>query len=365
MGRITSFADLIGRIKDKASQSKAALVSSNTKIKTLSFHLSVLRATTHDPSTPPGNRHLAVILSAGTGSRATASSAVESIMERLHTTGDACVALKSLIIIHHIVKHGRFILQDQLSVFPASGGRNYLKLSAFRDEKSPLMWELSSWVRWYALYLEHLLSTSRIMGFFISSTSSTIHKEEYEEMVSSLTNSDLLREIDALVGLLEEACKIPDLPFSGGKSLADKITQLVGEDYVSSINELYTRFNEFKERSNTLSFGDTIELVCALKRLESCKERLSEICHGNWKRGWIDGFWGLVLEVKGIIGNLEDNYGQIEKSIVGFGKRDKGYESARFTDRLIIGYSNPVRFSSGRFSNVDRFNFPVSGRVLC
>jgi hypothetical protein len=148
MGRITSFADLIGRIKDKASQSKAALVSSNTKSKTLSFHLSVLRATTHDPSTPPGNRHLAVILSAGTGSRATASSAVESIMERLHTTGDACVALKSLIIIHHIVKHGRFILQDQLSVFPASGGRNYLKLSAFRDEKSPLMWELSSWVRW-------------------------------------------------------------------------------------------------------------------------------------------------------------------------------------------------------------------------
>lgn len=194
------------------------------------------------------------------------------------------------------------------------------------------------------------------MGFFISSSSNTVHKDEYEEMVSSLTNSDLLREIDALVGLLEEACKIPDLPFSGGKSLADKITHLVGEDYVSSINELYTRFNEFKERSNTLSFGDTIELVCALKRLESCKEKLSEMCHGNWKRGWIDGFWGLVLEVKGIIGNLEDNYGQIEKSIVGFGKRDKGYESARFTDRLIIGYGDAVRFSSSRFSNVDRFN---------
>ncbi|CAN8328499.1 unnamed protein product [Cochlearia groenlandica] len=364
MGKITSFADLLGIIKDKASQSKAALVSTNSKTnKSLSFHLSVLRATTHDPSSPPGDRHLAVLLSAGSGSRTTAASAVEAIMDRLHTTRDACVALKSLIIVHHIVKHGRFILQDQLSVFPASGGRNYLKLSSFRDEKSPLMWELSSWVRWYGLYLEHLLSTSRIMGFFISSTSSTIHKDEYEEMVSSLTNTDLLREIDALVGLLEEACKIPDLPFGGGKSLADKIINLVGEDYVSSINELYTRFNEFKERSNTLSFGDSIELVCALKRLESCKERLSEILHGKtWKRAWIDGFWVLVCEVKGIIGNLEESYGQIEKSI---GRREKGYGSARFSDRLIIGYGDAVRFTSGRFSNVDRFNYSVSSRTFC
>ncbi|CAH8344388.1 unnamed protein product [Eruca vesicaria subsp. sativa] len=356
MGRILSFAALIGMIKDKASQGKAALVSSNPTSKSHTFHLSVLRATTHDPKTPPGNRHLDVLLSAGTGSRATAASAVEAVMDRLHTTKDACVALKSLIIVHHIVKHGRFILQDQLSVFPASGGRNYLKLSGFRDEKSPLMWELSSWVRWYALYLEQLLSTSRIMGFFVSSTSSTIHKDEYEEMVSSLTNNDLLREIDALVGLLQEACKIADVPFCGGKPLADMITRLVGEDYVSSVNELHTRLNEFKDRSNILSFGDSFELVCALKRLESCKERLSVIFHG--KRAWIDGFWGLVREVKGMIGGLEDSYEQI-------GRRGKGYESARFTDRLVIGYGDTVRFSSGRFSNVDRFNYPVSSRTLC
>ncbi|CAN6917592.1 unnamed protein product [Brassica oleracea] len=360
MGRITA---LIGMIKDKASQGKAALVSSNPTSKSLSFHLSVLRATTHDPSTPPANRHLEVLLSAGTGSRATAASAVEAVMDRLHTTKDACVALKSLIIIHHIVKHGRFILQDQLSVFPASGGRNYLKLSGFRDEKSPLMWELSSWVRWYASYLEHILSTSRIMGFFVSSTSSAIHKDEYEEMVSSLTNADLLREIYALVGLLQEACKNPDVPFCGGKSLADKIIRLVGEDYVSSVNELYTRLNEFKDRSSILSFGDRIELVCALKRLESCKERLSVVFRGIWKRAWIDGFWSLVREVKGMIGDLEDGYEKIERSMVGVGRRGKGYESARFTDRLVIGYGDAVRFSSGRFSNVDRFNYLVSNQT--
>lgn len=208
----------------------------------------------------------------------------------------------------------------------------------------------------YALYLEHLLSTSRIMGFFVSSTSSAIHKDEYEEMVSSLTNADLLRENDALVGLLQEACKIPDVPFCGGNSLADKIIRLVGEDYVSSVNELYTRLNEFKDRSSILSFGDRIELVCALNRLESCKERLSVVFRGIWKRAWIDGFWSLVREVKGMIGGLEDSNEQI-------GRRGKGYESARFTDRLVIGYGDAVRFSSGRFSNVDRFNYPVSSQT--
>lgn len=217
----------------------------------------------------------------------------------------------------------------------------------------------------YGLYLEHLLSTSRVMGFFVASASSTIHKDEYEDMVSSLTNTDLLREVDALVGLLQEACKIPDIPFSGGKPLADKITRLVGEDYVSSVNELYSRLNEFKERSNTLSFGDTVELVCALKRHESSKERLSEIWCGNWKRSWLDGLWSLVSEVKGVIGGLEDGYEQIEKTFAGIGRREKGYESARFSDRLVIGYGDDtVRFSSGRFSNVGRFNYPVEHCVV-
>lgn len=150
MGRVTILRDLIGIIKDKASQSKAALLSNP---KTLSLHLALLRATTHDPFTPPDPRHLAALLSFGHSSRAVAATAIEALMDRLQTTRDASVAIKCLFTIHHIIKRGSFILQDQLSVFPATGGRNYLKLSNFRDNTTPLTWELSSWVRWCVLFV--------------------------------------------------------------------------------------------------------------------------------------------------------------------------------------------------------------------
>ncbi|KAL4386977.1 hypothetical protein GQ457_09G011080 [Hibiscus cannabinus] len=181
MGRVKILRDFIGIIKDKASQSKAALISNP---KTLSLHVALLRATTHDPFTPPDPRYLATLLSFGHSSRATASTAVEALMDRLQTTRDAAVSIKCLVTVHHIIKRGSFILQDQLTVYPSTGGRNYLKLSDFRDDTTPLTWELSSWVRWYALYLENLLSTWRILGSFLYSTSSSVDKRKEEEKVS-------------------------------------------------------------------------------------------------------------------------------------------------------------------------------------
>ncbi|KAJ4880180.1 putative clathrin assembly protein [Raphanus sativus] len=175
------------------------------------------------PFNSSGNRHLEALLSAGTGSRATASSAVEAVMDLLHTTGDACVALKSSIIVHHIVNHGRFILQDQLSVFPASGARNYLKLSGFRDGKSPLMWELSSWVRWYALYnytLSICYQLQESWAFSLLQHRAQSTKTNKKAWFRLFT--DFLREVDALVGLLQEAWIYPFC--GGGKTLADKIS---------------------------------------------------------------------------------------------------------------------------------------------
>lgn len=145
MGRITKLRDIIGIIKDKVSQSKAAIIS---KPKTLSLHLALLRATSHDPFTQPNPKHISTLLSFGQSSRATVAAVIEALMDRLQSTHDSSVAIKCLIIVHHIIKHGSFILLDQLSVYPSTGGRNYLKLSNFRDNTTPLTWELSSWVRW-------------------------------------------------------------------------------------------------------------------------------------------------------------------------------------------------------------------------
>ncbi|KAH0976385.1 hypothetical protein GBA52_026104 [Prunus armeniaca] len=51
-------------------------------------------------------------LSFGLSSCATASSVVESLMDRLQITHDFAVAFKCLLAVHHVIKYGSFILQD-------------------------------------------------------------------------------------------------------------------------------------------------------------------------------------------------------------------------------------------------------------
>lgn len=49
-----------------------------------------------------------------------------------------------MIALHHIIYHNNFILQDQLSVYPYVGGKNYLNLSNFWHNIDPTSWEHSS-----------------------------------------------------------------------------------------------------------------------------------------------------------------------------------------------------------------------------
>ncbi|KAK8511637.1 hypothetical protein V6N13_024264 [Hibiscus sabdariffa] len=315
MGRVKVLRDFIGIIKDKASQSKAALISNP---KTLSLHLALLRSTTHDPFTPPDPRHLATILSFGHSSRSTASTVVEALMDRLQTTRDAAVAIKCLITVHHIIKRGSFILQDQLSVYPSSGGRNYLKLSNFRDDTTPLTWELSSWVRWYALYLETLLSTSRNLGFFLCSSSSTVDKDNEEDKASSAINSELLKEINSLGNLIEQIARTPDSLNSNRYRLVDEVLGLVGEDYLSSINEVSIRS----------------------------------------KKVMIETVWVSISELKDQIGNSEV-YKKDNGRLLITGRRNKVSESARFGERVVMKRGgDSVKFSSGRFLSFNEFSFP-------
>uniref|UniRef100_A0A2P2J3S3 Putative clathrin assembly protein At4g40080 n=1 Tax=Rhizophora mucronata TaxID=61149 RepID=A0A2P2J3S3_RHIMU len=356
---MTNLRNIIGIIKDKASQSKATIVSNP---KTLSHHLSLLRATTHDPSSPPSPKHIATFLSFGHSSRATAAAAIESLMDRLQSTRDASVAIKCLITVHRIIRQGSFILQDQLSVYPSTGGRNYLKLSDFRDNSTPLTWELSSWVRWYARYLEHLLSTSRVLGCFVCSSSSTADKDKEEEKVSAVMNPQLLKEIGSLVGLLEEICQSPDGNNDNDNNnnrnrnnLADEIMDLVCGDYMSAINSILIRVDEFKQRLSCLSFGDSVELGCVLKRLENCKDRILELSGG--KKELIESLWCLVSEIESKVKGYRED-GRLLHSW-GMGS-DRGSESARFWNRTLSYEDNSLRFSSARFGlSHERKAFPI------
>jgi hypothetical protein len=335
MTKLTLFTDLIGIIKDKASQSKAALLSKPTT-------LSLLRATTHNSFTPPTHKHISTLLSSSDGSRATASSFLELLMDRLQNTNNAAVALKSLIVVHHIISHGSFILQDQLSVYPSTGGRNYLNLSNFRHNTNPTSWELSCWVRWFAQHIENILCSSRILGFFFLGRSLT----DGEERVSGLTNGDLLKEFDSLVTLVEGICKRPNHASNEGNKnrdknknkLVDEIVNLVREDWVVIESVVIVEVSEIKERLGCLEFGEAVELVCCLKRLEECKERVVMILESEQR------LWELVSDVKDKVGmEVYKEKGKVQKE----GRRLRFSESDRFSGR-VINSRDSLWFPSGR-----------------
>ncbi|CAH1429223.1 unnamed protein product [Lactuca virosa] len=325
--------ELIGIVKDKISLSKLALLS---KPQTLSLHVAVLRTTSHSPSTPPNDHHLAALLSLGDSSRATASIIIHSIMNRLHRTNDSYVALKCLLTIHHIIKRGPFILKDQLSVFSSAGGRNNLKLSGFRDGASATTWVLSAWVRWYARYLETLLSTSKSLGFVVCSSSySVLEREKQQDSISSYMNSDLIRDFCSLVSLIEEICKVPDNLLVERDKLLHSVMELLANDYLSSVNEILLRLSEFKERLGLLSFNESVELASGLDRLTACKDKSLQLF--SIRKPSVETLWEMIEE-------LNNKFGFVKLQKL---RRDSGSESARFGDRVLVT-RDPMKFSSGR-----------------
>uniref|UniRef100_A0A5B7CBM8 ENTH domain-containing protein n=1 Tax=Davidia involucrata TaxID=16924 RepID=A0A5B7CBM8_DAVIN len=326
MGRRKKLRDLISILKDKASLIKATL---STKRTTSSIHIAVLRATPHSSSSSPPEHRVDAVLCLGNCSRLTACACIETIMDRLHNSRNTFVAFKCLIILHNIITRGSFILKDQLSFSPSGGGSNFLNLSRFRydsDIKTTL--DLSSWVRWYASVLERNLVTSRALGCYFSSSAIKIDRET--DSTTSLLNSDLLREIDVLVGMVEEICRAPDSLHCQKNDLVFEVVRLVSEDYRSTQYQIYIRLSEFGHRMGGLSSGESGELTCCLKRLEECKERLVAL-FVNRKRN--DDFWDLINHTKMKLVKVRE---ERERQMVLVRMRTKAEagESTRFRERI-------------------------------
>ncbi|KAL8246704.1 hypothetical protein R6Q59_007920 [Mikania micrantha] len=296
----TNMRNFIGIVKDRLSLSKHMLLS---KPNTSYLHVAVLHTTTHTPSTPPKDHHLATLLSVGDSSRATASVIIYSLTNRLNHTSNSYVALKCLLTIHHIIKRGPFILKDQLSVLlsTGSGGRNNLKLSGFHDGASATTWVLSGWVRWYARYIETIIFTSKITAFVVTTPKTKAEREKQQGSILSFVSSDLTRDFGSLVGVIEEICKVPDnLPRD---RLVRCVMELLANDYLSTVSEILLLLSEFKERVNLLSYNDSAELASGLERLSSCKEKLFELF--TMKKTSVETLWEMVAELNNKIGTVE------------------------------------------------------------
>lgn len=139
--------------------------------------------------------------------------------------------------------------------------------------------------------------TSRVLGSYFS-FSFLLKKSDFDkeaEILTSLLNSDLLREMEALVGMVEEICYAPESLHFQKNNLVYEVVKLVSEDYRLSQYHIMIRLNEFGDRIERLSCSELGELSCGLVRLEASRERLS-LLFANRKRNVV--FWDLVSQTK-------------------------------------------------------------------
>ncbi|CAI9116216.1 OLC1v1017310C1 [Oldenlandia corymbosa var. corymbosa] len=297
--------EFTGILKDKASIMKASLTTRSTDS---AIKVAILRATTHTSAAPPPEHRLEYVLTLGSTVAPLASACVDSIMERLHKTRNPHVALKCLLVLHHILANGSFLFKQQLSYHPSNGGQNSLKLTRFRENRHVSSGgdvedrELSQWVRWYASVLERNLILSRNLGCyidFVSSSNVTNSKNRFSNLSRSI------KEIDCLVSMVEEICGAPESLHHQKVDLVYELMLLVSEDYRGTQYHIIARLGELGSNRviEELSSDDSAELLSCLKRLEGCKERLTEM-FANRKRN--DAFWRLVSQVRKVIEEVNE-----------------------------------------------------------
>ncbi|GAB4861309.1 hypothetical protein Ancab_036470 [Ancistrocladus abbreviatus] len=321
--------NLMGILKDKISLIKAT-VSLSKRTTSSSFHIAVLRLTTHDPSSPPPDHLIDDILALCHHSLPTASAYIDALISRLHNTRNAYVALKCLFTLHAIVSRGSSLLKDQITHCPFSASPNFLNLSNFRDDFDSESWELSSWVRWYAGVIEQSLIVSRILGFYFSSSLPSSNRYQRIDKILRLSSKNLLKELEALVGMLEQICRAPESLDYQRISLIYEVMKLVGEDYRMNMREIFSRVSEFGVRIERLSLDELNELLEILMKLEDCKEKLI-LMFLNKKKN--DGVWESIRETKV---NVEVIKGKRENmKLVRFeGRTGEGSEWDRFGERV-------------------------------
>lgn len=137
---------------------------------------------------------------------------------------------------------------------------------------------------------------SRVLGSSVSSsTISSIKNFKDFENLTGLLSSDLIKEIKALVDIVEEICRAPDGLITQQNNLVHEAMKLISEDYRSTQQKIYSRFTELDGQVDRLNSGELDELIMCLRKLEESKERLV-VLFVNRKRN--DAFWELVSGTK-------------------------------------------------------------------
>ncbi|XP_047055234.1 putative clathrin assembly protein At5g57200 [Lolium rigidum] len=188
-----------GALKDST---KVGLANFNSEYKDLD--IAIVKATNH-VECPPKERHLRRILLATTVNRPRADVAytICTLARRLSKTKNWIVALKTLIVIHRLLREGDGTFKDDFLSYSYRG--TILQIPHFKDDSSPLAWDCSAWVRLYAQYLDERVECFRVLKYDVEAdrllklpkASGKAHSR-----TRTLPCADLLDQLPALQKLL-------------------------------------------------------------------------------------------------------------------------------------------------------------------
>ncbi|KAL6603112.1 hypothetical protein ACP70R_043473 [Stipagrostis hirtigluma subsp. patula] len=196
-----------GALKDST---KVGLANLNSEYKDLD--IAIVKATNH-VECPPKERHLRRILFSTSISqpRADVAYSICTLARRLSKTKNWIVALKTLIVIHRLLREGDGTFRDDFLNYSYRG--NILQIPHFKDDSSPLglvhsalcSWDCSAWVRTYALYLDERVECFRVLKYDVEAdrllklpkASGKAHSR-----TRTLPLADLLDQLPALQKLL-------------------------------------------------------------------------------------------------------------------------------------------------------------------
>ncbi|KAM3350740.1 hypothetical protein ACQJBY_023052 [Aegilops geniculata] len=199
MSALQSWRKAYGALKDTTTVSLASL---NSDFKDLD--VAIVKATNH-VECPPKDRHLRKIVAASSMARPQADVAycIHALARRLTRTRSWIVALKTLVVIHRLLRDGDPTFREELLNFTQRV--QILQLSNFKDNSSPIAWDYSSWVRTYGLFLEERLQCFRILKYDIEAERLPKQgqgSEKAHSQTRELDSQALLEQMPALQQLL-------------------------------------------------------------------------------------------------------------------------------------------------------------------
>lgn len=202
MGTFQTLRKAYGALKDSTTVGLANLGSEYKEL-----DVAIVKATSH-VEYPPKERHVRKIFYATSAyqPRADVAYCIHTLAKRLSKTRNWIVAVKTLIVIHRILREGDPTFKEDLINYAHRG--RFLQISYFKDDSSPLAWDCSAWVRTYALFLEERLECFRILKYDIEcerltkSSPATKSLTPGHSRTRSLTSEELLEQLPALQQLL-------------------------------------------------------------------------------------------------------------------------------------------------------------------